>query len=671
MSGFDNEANDPSNTSNGGVGGSGYKNADSVLVTEGKNQFLPMIQLWGFDPMELLKKVQFPNDKVEELIRSSKSARQRAIRREKMQELEPQGANFTRTNPESNTKISLLNLSEDASKSTNSSNDEIRIELFARSAAAVMIQTCYKGWSTRKKFFAVKYFRESEHSQYSTAGSLSKEDYEKDWKLKISLNYSSQELLIQKYRKYCGILEKNLKRRPSAMDQNRFPPTMPFFCATYIQSFFKMSVLSKAWKKLCLESKERKFKGIPINIKEIKLYKQETLKNAFQGKKIEMVYNWDQAATKIQTAWKSYYNSKIYHFYRDLIKFRETGDPKKLLKFINPQEANLIDGSSGIHVRFRLGGLSFPPTIYYKIFLHNSIIDMNSFSPRNYADESTKQMLPRDLFSNGKEIPKVNEKDSWYQRYENNGWRPVSDKVWNQYKDPVTYETSQKCISFHFSKLKRRDEIAKRKKQKKLDWLKKLYQEGKQIAEQSKHPYDDSSSSTIDTLTIDYTIQDFENTNISKEIDFKNEQELLMALEDLDLDTDEDMLNWSKALDFDWYYQDWAGLATTGRSDEPGTFEMFANNETNNKAPPPIIGSATETRFTASKLSTPQLTIIPSDVSQKPLLPVKMTTKSMMEEIDLFKSISKQEFLDSSVAKTKKERPSSAKSARSARDLLL
>jgi len=38
-------------------------------------------------------------------------------------------------------------------------------------------------------------------------------------------------------------------------------------------------------------------------------------------------------------------------------------------------------------VRFRLGGSKFPPTIYYKIFIHNPVQDINSYAPRDYSYE--------------------------------------------------------------------------------------------------------------------------------------------------------------------------------------------------------------------------------------------------------------------------------------------
>ena len=52
---------------------------------------------------------------------------------------------------------------------------------------------------------------------------------------------------------------------------------------------------------------------------------------------------------------------------------RERGDPKELLRSINPREAQLADAASGIHVRFRLGGTVFPPLVFYKIYTHRPV----------------------------------------------------------------------------------------------------------------------------------------------------------------------------------------------------------------------------------------------------------------------------------------------------------
>ena len=91
------------------------------------------------------------------------------------------------------------------------------------------------------------------------------------------------------------------------------------------------------------------------------------------------------AVIRIQQAWRRYTNMRIYRYYRDLIKFRSSGDPALLLKCINPREAHIADAAAGIHVRFRLGGVVFPPHIYYKIYTHQPLCDVNAFAPKDYV----------------------------------------------------------------------------------------------------------------------------------------------------------------------------------------------------------------------------------------------------------------------------------------------
>lgn len=87
------------------------------------------------------------------------------------------------------------------------------------------------------------------------------------------------------------------------------------------------------------------------------------------------------------------------------------GNPAKLLKGINPLEATLLETAVDCHVRFRLGGDTFPPNIYYKIFSKTNVCDINAFAPRDYSS------LPREV-GNEEKI-----KFSTYQRnkkeYEN------------------------------------------------------------------------------------------------------------------------------------------------------------------------------------------------------------------------------------------------------------
>ena len=69
--------------------------------------------------------------------------------------------------------------------------------------------------------------------------------------------------------------------------------------------------------------------------------------------------------------------------------------------------------------------------------------------------------------------------EGWYRRRENNGWRPVSLKTLEEAdKDPVTVATNRLAKSFHFSKVKRREDALRQRKLKKRKWLMKMYREG-------------------------------------------------------------------------------------------------------------------------------------------------------------------------------------------------
>jgi hypothetical protein len=97
-----------------------------------------------------------------------------------------------------------------------------------------------------------------------------------------------------------------------------------------------------------------------------------------------------------------------------------------LLKGINPLESQLLETAVDCHVRFRLGGDTFPPNIYYKVFSKSNVCDINAFAPRDYS------ALPREVgkeekikYSTYQVNRKEYENEGWYLRNDNNGWRPV------------------------------------------------------------------------------------------------------------------------------------------------------------------------------------------------------------------------------------------------------
>mmetsp|Transcript_139744 Transcript_139744/g.243354 ORF Transcript_139744/g.243354 Transcript_139744/m.243354 type:complete len:656 (+) Transcript_139744:112-2079(+) len=171
------------------------------------------------------------------------------------------------------------------------------------------------------------------------------------------------------------------------------------------------------------------------------------------------------AATRIQRMWRRTNDYRIFVALREIIaSFRGTGEPYQLLRSILPRESMLLDPSMQVHLRFRLGGTKFPPSIYYKIFTHGCVVDLGSFAPRNYAGE-------RMGFPQGEE--------DWYTRVENNGWRPlVVRRNVNRgaNKDEVEKATARKVIrNFHHSRLRRRQDIEWERKQRTRAWMRKLY----------------------------------------------------------------------------------------------------------------------------------------------------------------------------------------------------
>jgi hypothetical protein len=67
-----------------------------------------------------------------------------------------------------------------------------------------------------------------------------------------------------------------------------------------------------------------------------------------------------KSAVIIQRLWRRYIDLQVAKYYKDLILFHNCGDPQLIMKYINPIEAKLIDAASGIHIKFRLAGVSEP-----------------------------------------------------------------------------------------------------------------------------------------------------------------------------------------------------------------------------------------------------------------------------------------------------------------------
>jgi len=261
-----------------------------------------------------------------------------------------------------------------------------------------------------------------------------------------------------------------------------------------------------------------------------------------------------RAAQIIQNCWRGYMNTRIFRYYRDLISFRERGMPAQLLRCVNPSEARLLDAATGTHVRFRLGGVSFPPTIYYKVFCHGSLLDIGSFAPRDYTDGSAKAQIPRHSLEQGEQLPDISH-NGWYRRQENNNWRPMSMKLVDEGLDLHLGREVAKQGGFHFSRALRREEREMRKRKKKRDWLKKMYREGMEEAARIAAELGEEAGGSPAEGKGGEEPEAAADDGAGPEGAGEGEGGV------------DDLLKWTEQLDYDNYFDDWLAIATSGRAD--------------------------------------------------------------------------------------------------------
>lgn len=172
------------------------------------------------------------------------------------------------------------------------------------------------------------------------------------------------------------------------------------------------------------------------------------------------------AAKRIQKVWRKYSGYAAYVTLRNTIRsFNGIGDPSLMLKSVMPREWMLLDPAMQVHVRFRLGGSVFPPSIYYKIFTHGRVCDLGAFAPRDYAAERAGGQK----YWSG----------TWYERVEQNGWRSLVTRLepgHDRRKDEVERNSCNKVIrNFHYSRLRRRQDAEQIRRQRAIEWKRKMY----------------------------------------------------------------------------------------------------------------------------------------------------------------------------------------------------
>ncbi|XP_042607728.1 protein MFI isoform X4 [Cyprinus carpio] len=181
---------------------------------------------------------------------------------------------------------------------------------------------------------------------------------------------------------------------------------------------------------------------------------------------LEMVFS--RAARIIQRAWRAHVDTAVFKHLKKLVSFHNQGDPRLLLRFINPAEANILDAASGALIRFRLGGISV-------------------------------------------------------------------------FEDPITQDTNVKKIQFHHCKIRRRQDVARKKKLRKIEWMRKMHAEG------LLHAHTEHNETALLVQKSTELIDSFEQIGP----DSVSEQEV------------DELLEWTKALNFDEYINEWRNLGTS------------------------------------------------------------------------------------------------------------
>ncbi|XP_037312571.2 protein MFI isoform X3 [Pungitius pungitius] len=246
-----------------------------------------------------------------------------------------------------------------------------------------------------------------------------------------------------------------------------------------------------------------------------------------------------EAARVIQRTWRSHVlqNREVFKYFKELISHCNQRDPREILKTVNPREAQLLDAAAGVFIRIRLGGIAFPPNIYYKIFTHAPIVDVCASSPKDYTKPGLQEHA-----DHGR--PPMQDRSGWYQRTENNNWRLFCRKVVPTNEPKET--GANKKMDFHYSRLQRQKDVGKWRKKRKIEWLTQMYNQGRlQTQPVQQH---------VVALLVDYVQQAMEA------IEERRHEEIL----DRELD---ELMAWTNTLNFEEYMQDWRCLACTHSSE--------------------------------------------------------------------------------------------------------
>ena len=267
------------------------------------------------------------------------------------------------------------------------------------------------------------------------------------------------------------------------------------------------------------------------------------------------------AAVTIQRAYRRHADRRIYRFFRQLLLSRQNADPLLLLRTLQAGEHVLADSSSGLYVRLRLGGASFPPLIYYKVFTTQHVLDIGSFAPRDYALDERRRREAKKARTISCDEDRT-DIQYWYQRWENNGWRVVGGQLLLEHRDDeVEDRTAAVRLYHHPNKHVRRGEAERRRKERRVEWMKQMYARGRQC-EASGEQRTEEAKERMDVYEVTHAM----SALIGQTKAQRRRAEATPVGKDRDEVVEEDvdeLVDWASQLAFDQYQHHWSMRGTT------------------------------------------------------------------------------------------------------------
>ncbi|XP_077743993.1 uncharacterized protein CXorf58 homolog isoform X1 [Canis aureus] len=131
------------------------------------------------------------------------------------------------------------------------------------------------------------------------------------------------------------------------------------------------------------------------------------------------------SARRIQRAWLSHVNKRIFKLLKHTVCAAEYCVTREILKKVSPLEAELVkDPSMKYKVRFRFSGETFPPFIVFKIFLHTEGHGNKYFNGKNLLKPSSEAVADAcKIMGKKKFYHQVMEDECLFQKFK------ITDKI--------------------------------------------------------------------------------------------------------------------------------------------------------------------------------------------------------------------------------------------------